>query len=387
LYRAAQGGQFLLFDGLVRERPSGDPGRVLGEEHSAKSDDNLSMFLLGELGLAGKQIVKNANGEKVSLSFRYLAPYLFIEEDEIIGERSPILSGQHTETTVEKNVFKALLTGQDDSAVVPVPSGKVLQTLNKGKMEILDEMIAAIDEELGDDVNRADVTDQSGRLDQSLASLQATLRQRQDELGRTVVARRDVINRRDDLMARVAELELTLERFGHLDEVYTSDIARLEALEEGGFLLKTIAGRPCAICGGDPGHQKHHHGVAEIERAHRAAVAEMRKIERERLDLRQTVVSLQAEADGLQRRTDALEQEAQDLEREIARLRPASRPSVRNTKGCSRHETMSARSLSYSIAVTASLSGRPSWSRGRRDGPKSSTWRSASTGPPPTRSR
>src|ERR1700735_4288346 len=42
LYRAAVGGEYLMFDGSHEERPIGVVGKVLGSEHDAKTYDNLS---------------------------------------------------------------------------------------------------------------------------------------------------------------------------------------------------------------------------------------------------------------------------------------------------------------------------------------------------------
>src|SRR5215510_4527771 len=54
LSRSADGGHFRLFTGLHREPPSTDvEGRDLADQHSDRSGDNLSSFLLEKCGLQG----------------------------------------------------------------------------------------------------------------------------------------------------------------------------------------------------------------------------------------------------------------------------------------------------------------------------------------------
>ncbi|GJE44628.1 hypothetical protein [Methylobacterium soli] len=323
LYRSTLGGDYLLFEGLHEERPGNITGTPLHSEHDAKSNDNLSNYLLTTLGLEGKMIARNANGEKESLSLRHLMRFLIVDETAIIDERSPILSGQYVTDTVERNVFRILLTGRDDSAVVSTMKPALRKARVTGQIDLVDEMIAGLDEELGEDhPTRAELMQQTERLGATLATHQHEMRSRQDQIDTLLVERREVFDTLNDLAARVRELDVTLRRFAKLDAVYVSDIARLEALEEGGFLLLALADRPCAACGAGPEHQAYHHGAEEIARSHQAARAEGRKIEYERRDLRHTMTSLGAEAAGLRRRIEELDVSLSRIEGELAELRP-----------------------------------------------------------------
>lgn len=51
---------------------------------------------------------------------------------------------------------------------------------------------------------------------------------------------------------RLDEIDLSLGRFVQLDGVYVSDIQRLEALEEAGFLFSLGGKRDCPLCGAAP---------------------------------------------------------------------------------------------------------------------------------------
>jgi hypothetical protein len=141
LYRAASGGAFKLYEGLVTSRPEGAEGLHLDGQHDATRIDNLSRYLLKAIGLDGLVVAKNKNGEKESFSFRNLVPYMFVSEETIISERSPILvSGQLIRETAEQNIFKALVTGRDDAAVVTTMNAKTHNVVRKAKVELVDEL-------------------------------------------------------------------------------------------------------------------------------------------------------------------------------------------------------------------------------------------------------
>src|SRR5262249_24361445 len=60
IFRSSGGGRFRLYTGLHAEMPpEGTEARELGEQHSERSDDNLSSFLLEKSNLAGKRVRRN----------------------------------------------------------------------------------------------------------------------------------------------------------------------------------------------------------------------------------------------------------------------------------------------------------------------------------------
>lgn len=321
LYRSVEGGAFRLYEGLVTSKPDAK-GETLKGKHDHAGNNNVSMFLLGAIGLGVKWVVRNGNGEKHTLSFRQLAPYVIVEEGAIIEERSPILSGQHIERTVERNVFKVLMTGRDDEKVVTVPDDKEVRTLDRGRVQTFEELIEQADTELGDaGIDRAAIERQADAISAALALRTESLRSRQVELDAAVTLRREKLDAVGNSNATLQELRVTVRRYDELDAVYRSDLERLKSLEENSFLLKTIRGRECPTCGAPAHDQTHGPGVAEIERFHRAATAEMGKITRERTELRVVRAGLDAEAAGRAAIVKMLLLDIKELDETIARLR------------------------------------------------------------------
>lgn len=332
LYRPTKGGNLKLFPGLVSAHPTGK-AEVLKWKHKVTATDTVSYRVLDVLGLQDRWIVRNASsGEKEQLSIRVLAKYAVVGEEDIMSKRSPVLlSGNFTERTLEQNLFKLLLTGQDDAAIVTIPTESSRIAAKAAKLELVDEMMVQLDKELGDEpADRKEVERQLAELEASGATSTVELQTVQATLDHYAVERRAALDHGQALSTRAAEIDITLERFAKLQAVYSSDLGRLHSIEEGGSLLAAMAGRDCPVCGASPGAQKHLHAAEEISMAHSAAAAEARKIEREQRELAHVVGSLQAEVSELETSISSLNDQIEDLERRALGLRPTE-ASLRQT--------------------------------------------------------
>ncbi len=331
LCRATRGGNLKLFPGLITSHPTGK-GEALSGKHSAKATDSVSYRILETLGLQDRWIVRNASGEKEQLAFRVLARFAVVGEEDIMSKRSPVyVSNSYTERTLDQNVFKLLLTGQDDAATVTVPTEPARIAAKAAKLELVDDMLAQLDKELGDaPADRTQADAQLSELEARGAITTAELQAVQAMLDDNASDRRAAADRRQELGARAAELDVTLERFAKLQAVYSSDLDRLHSIEEGGGLLAAVAGRDCPVCGAPPGAQKHQHAVEEISMAHTAAAAEARKIEREQRELTHVVASLQTEALELATSIASLDDQIKQFDQRAQDLRPTE-ASLRRT--------------------------------------------------------
>ncbi|GEC15353.1 hypothetical protein [Nitrobacter winogradskyi] len=322
LTRAMKGGDFGLHLGAVDPETAGRPDRALAWDHRAKGE-SLSGFLLSELGVADKEIARTLTGDKNAFTFRHFAAFVYTEETNMMGEWSPIRISEHSGETFDKNVLKFILTGVDDSAVVTTPNVGSQRTANLGKVEIIDEMIAAAQQEWDRDFpGNPDLNEQSDRLTASINELQEAMSVRQSRLDELRLDRRSRVESLRDAQERRTEISLSLERFALLKSVYESDLQRLASLEEGGAALLAGARRPCPLCGAEPSHQLHAHGIDEVELTQRAVRAEMAKIVLERADLAKATRSLEAEQEGLQRRVERLSVEIDGLDVELETVKP-----------------------------------------------------------------
>lgn len=322
LARATNGGGFGLYTHRVEPGTKDNPDRTLSAEQRGKNP-SVSSFLLAELGIADRKIAKNQSGEKVAFTFRHFAPYIFVEETEMLAESSPIQLSEYSNETLDKNALKFILTGVDDTAVVTVPSAKTQKTANSGKIELLDEMIVSIENELQRDYpDSLDLENQDSKITETIEALQKTVAEHQDRLDQLRSDRRITMDALAETEERQTEIALTLERFEVLRSVYDNDIERLASLDEGSAALLAGARRPCPLCGADPQHQSLVHGFDEIERAQKAIRTEIAKIRAERTDLLRATASLQAEQESHLRKVDRLANSVTSIDGEIEETRP-----------------------------------------------------------------
>jgi hypothetical protein len=101
-----------------------------------------------------------------------------------------------------------------------------------------------------------------------------------------------------------------VERFSLLDQHYTSDIERLQAIEEGGSLFTILGSSHCPLCGAAPtSHRANEACDGNIEAVVQAARREIAKIEVLRKELATTVRELELEGANFDRRLPNVVQE------------------------------------------------------------------------------
>lgn len=324
LTRGLRGGAFRL------RRPDGTE-MVLAERHVADRDDSVSQFLLDIVGLTGKRVRTNARGQTRSLSFRDLAHLSVISEEAIIRTQSPVLSGQYTTRTAESSVFRLLLSGVDDSAVVAAEEPRVSRARINAKEEVLQQLASQARSQLAELALEADapaLRDQLGLLDIAYADAESRLASLGSSVNDLESSRRDAWTRLRTINSRVEVLRALSERFSLLQAQYVSDLRRLEAVAEVGQRLDELGVERCPVCGALP---EHHDETHRSRRAEPSAVVEASASEAARIrslmsDLDTTRGELSEEAGRLIAEKGTLESAVSDLASTLAAsLRPQAR--------------------------------------------------------------
>ena len=317
--RSTEGGAFRLFDGLYSDALPADEGRPLGEQHSDKSDDNLSAFLLGKLDLSHKRIRKNKRGDTNSLSFRNLARLLIINEEEIIQQRSPLSDGNYTADTPNTATFKLLLTGVDDSALVSSQPKSPEEQSRTAQLELLEQLIGDYQKQVKELAGPHDeLEDQLDRLDASMNTQGEQLSVSEAQFREYAVRRRDIAKRVEEGQNRLAEITTLLDRFTLLEAHYRSDIDRLRAIEEAGSLFTALGQVSCPLCGAaSEDHRLTDECDGNVDGVVAAARVEIGKIELRQAELKETITTLRKDAVGFERRLPALERSLTTLSGQI----------------------------------------------------------------------
>jgi len=296
--RSVDGGNYRVYEGFIGARTDIDNSGTINVKHAAGREDNISGWLLGAIDLLNKSLRKNARGECRSLSFRDIARMIIVNEQEIIRQDSPFLTGQYITKTAEKSALKLMLTGTDDSAIIPTDARKQSETNDLAKAELLEQWMIDLEDEITQHgFSRDELEEQFAKLEVAISSSRLLLQLAQTQLNEMTTHRREIVGHREEIKDRIGDIENMLERFSLLKAQYVSDLHRLMAIEESGSLFVHHERLPCPLCGASPDAQHSSEECdGDVESIVVAAVAEMEKIKRLASDLDSTVSGLRDES-------------------------------------------------------------------------------------------
>jgi len=318
LERSVRGGEVLC-------KTDGQPDRVLAAKHQGGKDDTVSQFLLDLSGLGTKKVRTNEHGATRPLSFRDIARLVIIDEETVIKEDSPVLSGQVIHKTVESGVFRLLLTGTDDSSIIAKEDPKVAKGRQAGKIELLEGLLKATRERLAELGEVSTLAEERDRLTRIEASIQNALVERnaaQVSVAPLQAKRSTAWMALKAVESKFAVFSELQTRFELLQQQYESDLRRLEAIAEAGVRLDQLKEERCPMCGALAEHQHHDHSdarpaPADVSQACKAEAAKTFKLLQ---DLQATRTATASEVEELQGARDARQVEFDAISSELKRL-------------------------------------------------------------------
>jgi hypothetical protein len=306
---------------------------ILSATHDPDSQDTVSYFLLQLSGIAEKLVRTNARGKTRQVSFRDIARLIVVDEETIITKRSPVLTGQYTTLTVEKNVFRLLLTGVDDSTVREEPDRRLAKKKESGKNEVIEKVRESLISRIkliGVDGTKDALNDQLYKTDNFLKQLNTELLEWQQSATILESSRRETWNERRRLESRIMVIEQLQARFILLDQQYTSDLRRLESIAQVGSRLDQLQENRCPVCGALPEHHtsKFHSENSTPASVATASYAEAERIGKLKADLVGTINDNTLELASLKSRLDGLRKSLRDIGEELDR---ETRPKLQDT--------------------------------------------------------
>jgi phage shock protein A len=326
IHRSINGGAFKRFDGLLQDLPDNPKsGKALSAVPTSKNFNNLSNWLLQELGLDGKEILySKTTGKLKALGFRALAHLCVIVYPTITKTISPVLSGQWTEGTREYGVFKLLLTGNDDAAITPETAAEIELPIPVSKPparpDVLEQMIDNYEEELAKLTDKPEGLDaEETTIEEELEKLKTSIESMEGQISQTSQQRKVVHDRHTQLGVRRNEISELQDRFKLLDAQYTNDIKRLVAIEESGQLFVLREPMACPLCGAAPEGQNHSAACdGNVAAVAQAAAAEIAKIRTLQAELHSTVAALTKEQVEVIGERKTLESEWKQYQQQMA---------------------------------------------------------------------
>ncbi|MEN4046255.1 AAA family ATPase [Sulfurimonas sp. NWX367] len=244
LERALNGGDFELLENETNNKI------ILKSKNDKQSpDETISKFLLKLSNINEKEVLKNKEGKKQIIYFQDLLKYFLIDEEKIITERSIIADkperGFNGLKTFEENVFKFLLTGQDDSDIIVALKPKDVQN-KTGKLEVYNELISQIDAQLKD-IDYKKVDEQIEKLNMTISNFKKEEIYLSEELNQLNSEKNNLTKKIDEDKKSWINFDEILKRSSILKKQYASDIARLKANIELGTIFPEKK-TSCPVC-------------------------------------------------------------------------------------------------------------------------------------------
>lgn len=298
LERSLRGGDVLI------NVPGAEPF-VVKPSHQSGDEHTLSYFLTDLCNLAGARVRTNQRGTTRELSFRDLRLLTVIDEEKVISERSPVLTGQYTSKTVETSVFRLLLSGIDDGSIIEREQTGAARARRTVKLEVLNQMADDLRRQLTVSFPAAVTEDglqsQLDLMDQDFDSIQDRLSATETSFEEVQRQRTEVLNHLRAMESRIAVLQELESRFSLLEQQYGSDLGRLECVAETVTRLSEMPEARCPVCGALPEHAENPHRCidASPETVILACKAEIEKITGLTGDLAETRDALSSESEAL----------------------------------------------------------------------------------------
>jgi DNA repair ATPase RecN len=291
-----------LFEGAL-DAWDGEAGESLKVNISqAQRLKTLSGWLLDLTGFDPEmRVVSNQRGQSQSLSFRTVAPLVFVEESRMIMSRSPILSAQYTEHTANRSAFQIVLTGDAPTLeeIERLRQAHERREAAKQRTHTLERFIA----DLRDDIqqtgaNRADLEEEIARIDDELATLSERVTEGGQRVRTLIGDRNKALSAADRAARAMTAAEELGSRFALLEEHYEADLRRLAFLREGGHFFEQIQASHCPTCGRTlDSDDECHPESAEFDRIKRSAEREIKKLEPRIKDLAKARQDARADAE------------------------------------------------------------------------------------------
>ncbi|QFX99693.1 AAA family ATPase [Bacillus cereus] len=328
LERDFSGGDFKLFKKGYDVVKLGEYDPVtLKPKHDAKNEENISSFLLKLSGINNlKEVKKNDKNETRTISFRDLKNLICIGEERIITEGSPFLSSIPIYKTVERSIFKFLITGKDDSNLEKKVDPKIHKAKLYGKLEILEHLITNLQLTI-EKVGLKYLVDNT--VEVIVTELENDLTIVNQEINNLTENRQNLWEEIKQKKSRKLVVNELLHRFNLLKEYYEADLRRLQFINEGYSYFSQLNFVNCSVCGNEMNvnltEKGHSHEVGSFKQIEESCHAEAKKILLSLNDLKETVADLNLELAEINGQITNLDIEFKSVEDKIElELRPKS---------------------------------------------------------------
>ncbi len=258
--------------------------RVLGEKNNTLNGENISEFLLDLMGVKDVFLKVNASNKIRKLSFRDITQLVLIDETKIITEGSPVYLSMNNyyDFTIEKSVFRYLLTESLDNELIEVEEKKVFESRIKGKMEFIESLILSKNDAI-EVLQNSKSNLSTEEINLKISTLLEKLEVSTNRIEELSSKRETFFKKLQTIKSEHLQTTEILQRFYLLRDHYKNDLNRLNFILEGEFLFKQLITKDCPVCGT---HMDEEHLKCLANNKENKAIGESVKIEGQKIELK-----------------------------------------------------------------------------------------------------
>lgn len=312
IYRELGNNEFHVWKSAFSEIES-NQYKVYSLKHSDTNEENISSFLLQLIGIQNFKIKKNQRGELQNLTITSIKRLILIDETKIISEIPVIHSTHRTQYTAEKSAIKTLVTGSDDFECESVEDPKIYKSRINGKIELIDELVAKLEEDLSiysKKHKETNFTELYARIDKIESLIQINSKVLNDKTSQ----REELWNNLNKIESDLLIQNELISRFGLLKMNLETDINRLTFIQEGEHYLSQLSDSNCPVCNGEIDTDSN----INLEEIQKSCNIEKKKIHLKLNDLKKTISSMKTYNDGLDTEINIIRQKIKNIDYDIA---------------------------------------------------------------------
>jgi hypothetical protein len=266
--------------------------------------EDVSAALVSWAGAIGKKIVIKSGhvGNLIAGDLRRVSIF-----GEIETLNKVVFEGKDTNLKLRnKSALSLILTGADDANIELVSSTAKLN-IAKGHVEAVKEELADLKADIPIEITKSDAEHALLNVSREIDSLSKLVSSQETELELLKKARAEIERENQELSRHSVALMEAQNRFLLLNEKYTNDLLRLEAIGSATAVVSAFEGTPCPLCLTDIHHQVRHKNDGEIMlNLRHAAAAEIEKIKNLQNGLRTALSDITDDLQEISQREEEL---------------------------------------------------------------------------------
>lgn len=321
LYRKFTDSRFEIYNDFLDKKEPNKFKSFYKTGNPTREIKNINDFFLSEMQLYDKLIASNLWAEKNNLTIRLLSRIIFSKEEKIISLTSPIEGGDNTERSTNRNVFKFLLTGADDSSKSTITRENDFKVERIGRLGALKDVIGQLESNLNfPEESLTSLNETKEKISNTESDILNSLAEANKGLSETVKERERVYSELAECQDRKNDLFVNSKNFERLKKIYQADIERLKSQEEAAFLLTVGHDGECSVCGSQS--KLVCNDLRKIRLLAKASVAEIFKIEQKSAELQSVLKVIDVKISEVLSSTEELTNRLNLLDKTLAERAP-----------------------------------------------------------------